>query len=44
MNRTKFVKLKFFYNFHFLHFSVGRAFVKASASEKTAQSFQAVQS
>jgi hypothetical protein len=33
LNRTEFVDLKFFYNFYFLHFSVGRVSMIVSLSE-----------
>ncbi len=38
MNRTKFVDLKFFYNFYSLHFSVERVSMIASPSEKEVRS------
>ncbi len=45
MNRiTKFVELKFFYNFYSLYSSVGRILMIASLSEKEVQSFHKVQS
>jgi hypothetical protein len=44
MNRTEFVDLKFSYNFHSRHFSVGRVSTIASPSEKEVQSFHEVQS
>ncbi len=43
-NRTKFVDLKFFYNFYSVHFSVGRVSMIASTFEKEVQSFHEVQS
>jgi hypothetical protein len=44
MNRTKFVDLRFFYNFYSLHFSVGHVSMIASPSEKEVQTFHKVQS
>jgi hypothetical protein len=47
MNRTEFVDLnvfKRFYNFYFLHFSVGRISMIESPSEKEVKSFHEVQS
>jgi hypothetical protein len=34
MNRSEFVSLKFYYNFHFLHVSVGCVLIVASPSKK----------
>jgi hypothetical protein len=39
MNKTNFANQKFVYNFHSIHFSVGRVLIIGSASEKKVQNF-----